>query len=378
MKKIVTIFSIILLSVGLYAQEPTQIGAGGTWGAARGIINTNMTQTYDSLASLRLSTNLNYSFIESQADSLAAHLLRILALEDSIPALRADIGTGGSGEADSAVFATRYYVDTEIGEIEAGVVDSAVYATRYFTSQAYVPYTGATGSVALGANSLTLTGSIANTTNRVAKGWFTNLEVTNAPTINGTGIVATTQNIADSIDAYIATAEYGIALGDSTGTAEGNYLPRLSGVELIKDYAPVFADTIPLFVFGAGGGNESDTASFTTSTIYGSFYNSGSDSLRVTELRAVMVAGTTPLGTDTLSIQVYWNDSINVTGNGAIKLNTDPLGINSVTTGTIDTSFANTKIPPGVWVFAKSPGVVIGRKPKMLIIQLSGYKIPKY
>ena len=136
------------------------------------------------------------------------------------------------------------------------------------------------------------------------------------------------------------------------------------------------SDTTTLFVFGAGsGGAEADTALFTTSNIYGSFYNAGSDTLIITSLRAVMIAGTTPLGTDTLAIQVYWNDTINVTtGNSFVVLNTNPLGINSTTTGTVDSSFDNSAIPPNVWVFCKSPGVVTGRKPKALVVQLTGFK----
>lgn len=71
--------SVMLLIVALsaYGQEPTQIGPGGSWTSARGIINTNMTQVYDSLQSLRYSTNLNYSFIESHADSITAHTAKI-------------------------------------------------------------------------------------------------------------------------------------------------------------------------------------------------------------------------------------------------------------------------------------------------------------
>ena len=44
------------------------------------------------------------------------------------------------------------------------------------------------GNLALGANDLTMTGSIAATANRVTKGWFTDLECTNSITINGTAI----------------------------------------------------------------------------------------------------------------------------------------------------------------------------------------------
>ncbi len=41
------------------------------------------------------------------------------------------------------------------------------------------------GAVTLGANSITMTGSIAATGARVTKGWFTDIESTNAPTIGG-------------------------------------------------------------------------------------------------------------------------------------------------------------------------------------------------
>lgn len=44
------------------------------------------------------------------------------------------------------------------------------------------------GNVALGSNSLTMTGSIGATGARVTKGWFTDLEVTNAPTLSGVAI----------------------------------------------------------------------------------------------------------------------------------------------------------------------------------------------
>ena len=55
----------------------------------------------------------------------------------------------------------------------AGVALNAIYAS---------------GNAVLGANSITMTGSIAATANRVTKGWFTNLEVTNLPTVAGSSI----------------------------------------------------------------------------------------------------------------------------------------------------------------------------------------------
>lgn len=48
------------------------------------------------------------------------------------------------------------------------------------------------GDLVLGTNNITLTGSIASTGSRVTKGWFTDLEVTNAPTLNGVAIPSIT------------------------------------------------------------------------------------------------------------------------------------------------------------------------------------------
>lgn len=47
-------------------------------------------------------------------------------------------------------------------------------------------FTISSATLALGANSLTMTGSIGATGARVTKGWFTDIESTNAPTIGGT------------------------------------------------------------------------------------------------------------------------------------------------------------------------------------------------
>lgn len=45
-----------------------------------------------------------------------------------------------------------------------------------------------TGTLALGSNNLTMTGSIAATGARVTKGWFTDIESTNAPTVGGVAL----------------------------------------------------------------------------------------------------------------------------------------------------------------------------------------------
>ena len=89
---------------------------------------------------------------------------------------------------------------------------------------------------------------------------------------------------------------------------------------------------------------------------------------------AVLIAGTTPLGTDTLAIQVFWNDTINAVFAPTARLNTNYLPVTSTTLGTEDTSFNTSIIPPGVWVFCKSTAGTTGRKPKALYVTLYGFK----
>jgi hypothetical protein len=125
-------------------------------------------------------------------------------------------------------------------------------------------------------------------------------------------------------------------------------------------------DTIPLAVFGAGSGAAGDTAAFSTSAVYGSFYNAGSDTLIITQMRAG-VLGTSP----SITTEVYWNDSLNITAGATILVS----GGTSVT-GTIGatnvTSFTNNKIPPNVWVFVRTSAVAT--KPTYFTLTLLGYK----
>jgi hypothetical protein len=100
--------------------------------------------------------------------------------------------------------------------------------------------------------------------------------------------------------------------------------------------------------------------------VYGSFYNAGSDTLIITQMRAG-VLGTSP----NITTEVYWNDSLNITAGATILVS----GGTSVT-GTIGetnvTSFTNNKIPPNVWVFVRTSAVAT--KPTYFTLTLLGYK----
>jgi len=141
--------------------------------------------------------------------------------------------------------------------------------------------------------------------------------------------------------------------------------PYLRSNVAAATYQLIF-DTVPLAVFGAGSGAAGDTAAFSTSALYGSFYNAGSDTLIITQMRAG-VLGTSP----SITTEVYWNDSLNITAGATILVS----GGTSVT-GTIGatnvTSFTNNKIPPNVWVFVRTSAVAT--KPTYFTLTLLGYK----
>jgi hypothetical protein len=126
-------------------------------------------------------------------------------------------------------------------------------------------------------------------------------------------------------------------------------------------------DTVPLAVFGAGSGAAGDTAAFSTSAVYGSFYNAGSDTLIITQMRAG-VLGTSP----NITTEVYWNDSLNVIGGGATLLVTGGTSVTGTIGATNVTSFTNNKIPPNVWVFVRTSAVAT--KPTYFTLTLLGYK----
>ncbi|MFA5151447.1 MAG: hypothetical protein WC554_02690 [Clostridia bacterium] len=132
-------------------------------------------------------------------------------------------------------------------------------------------------------------------------------------------------------------------------------------------------DTIPLTAFTLGRGLSADTALFDNNVIAGKFYNEGSDTLVVSQLIGILDEGT---GTETISAQISWHATYK--SGSATSLNAAALEITSITTGTIDASFANNKIPPNVWVWCILSGTSAGNRPAGMTVQLSGYKIPTY
>jgi hypothetical protein len=132
-----------------------------------------------------------------------------------------------------------------------------------------------------------------------------------------------------------------------------------------KSYAVEKADTTTLFAWNIGIGAASDTACFRTAYSYGGFYWDGADTLVVTKMIAVLT-GSSP----SVAIDIYWHSTF--LSASATKLKTTAPTITSTTTGDATTSFDNYLIPPGVWVWCKTPTVTT--QPKSMRVTIIGKK----
>ena len=70
MKKLLISIFLTVFVLSTFGQEPANLPAGTTWGTARSWINVFKNAAYDSLESHRNAIDLNYSFIQSHADSI--------------------------------------------------------------------------------------------------------------------------------------------------------------------------------------------------------------------------------------------------------------------------------------------------------------------
>lgn len=165
-------------------------------------------------------------------------------------------------------------------------------------------FTVSGGNLALGTNSITMSGSIGVTGTRVTKGWFTDLEVTNAIVGSITGNAATVTN------ATLTTA-----LTVNTGT-----------VTLVGNAANTSVLTIGAGAVSVSGANTGDQNLFRTFAVAGQsdvVADSTTDTL--TLVAGTNVTITTDASTDTITI--------NASGGGGITV-----GTTTITSGT------NTKV----------------------------------
>lgn len=110
-------------------------------------------------------------------------------------------------------------------------------------------FTVSGGALALGANDLTMTGSLAATGARVTKGWFTDLEISNAPTLGGTAATGTGGLVLATAPTFASTINVVTGIKINGAAASGSYL-RGNGTNFVAT-APT-QQTVQVFTTGSG------------------------------------------------------------------------------------------------------------------------------
>jgi hypothetical protein len=155
------------------------------------------------------------------------------------------------------------------------------------------------GTVALGTGSLTMTGSLAATGSRVLKGWFTDLEVTNLPTVNG-GTLKTALSLTSS----------DVGLGNVTNESKATMFtnPDFTGtrVRLGTDSLATKA-----YARSVGGGIGGGISPSDTSIMLAPYTKHYSDTMSVSA--GVLRTKATTITTEPYSVQIFSSGGKDIT-----------------------------------------------------------------
>lgn len=180
------------------------------------------------------------------------------------------------------------------------------------------------GNLSLGANSLLGSGSIGATGARLLKGWFTDLEITNSPTVNGVSIA--------TIYAPLSSPTF-------TGTVTGTFSGNLTGTASLVAGFTRNGGTLTL---SGGHGLTVTTAGITSVTLPTSGTLVANPMTTAGDLIVGGTAGApTRLAAGITSVEDYSTENYGATGMGDVVLNigatmTDPVITNAPrSTGTV-------------------------------------------
>lgn len=297
-------------------------------------------------------------------------------------------------KADSALMAGGYfsYSDGIAGlALKLNKADSALMAGGYFSysdgllkaNTASPTFTGtvvintainpdADGGAEMGTNALRFNHIYGDS---IHANWFGNSDfklgaANDKLTFNGDTLTATSANFR-SLESYVNRFRVGASAGSfllDSITKSGTTIKFYDGAtELepnisidtvaLETIVQLLSDSAVVIPFLMGSGQAGDTALFNDGAICGSFYNY-KDTLVAVYFNGVMSAGT---GTETMTIDIKWHATFQ--DGSAVELNSTPLTVTSLTTGTTDASFNNSIIPPGVRVWGIVAGISAGNRP---------------
>lgn len=143
------------------------------------------------------------------------------------------------------------------------------------------------GDLSLGTNNLAMTGSLGSTGSRLLKGWFTNLEITNLPTVNGAAFKTALTLTASDVGLGSVTNESKADMFDNpsfTGstTIEDALVPLVDGNGTLgtttKSYEHLYLRDGGGITFSYGGGGS-------VSILHGAGYLTWNGSLGATGAR---------------------------------------------------------------------------------------------
>jgi hypothetical protein len=213
------------------------------------------------------------------------------------------------------------------------------------------PVTISGGNLNIGTNSLTMTGSLAATGSRVLKGWFTDLEVTNAIAGSITGNAETVTGFnrgTYGANLTLSTADsYTLTLTMGAGDQNFTFPAVASGTFAISSGAQTFTgiQTFSSTISGNISGNAGTVTGYTPAS--GSLTLSGADAITVTTTAATSVtlptSGTLATTTDAALGKVY-SDTMSVSAGvlrtKATTLTTEPYSVQIFTSGGKDITHA--------------------------------------